>query len=115
MSEVKKEKALSDLTKKELYEKCVNNKELANDFEKFKSQIEEYKTQLEVRANYIQQLQMERDQLENNQNNIMPSPHEILQDYKAKLHKEKTEAEEFLKTKADKCKMVEDLLNNLKV
>ena len=73
MSEVKKEKALSDLTKKELYEKCVNNKELANDFEKFKSQIEEYKTQLEVRANYIQQLQMERDQLENNQNNIMPS------------------------------------------
>tara|TARA_R110000782_G_scaffold244500_2_gene331278 strand:+ start:63 stop:404 length:342 start_codon:yes stop_codon:yes gene_type:complete len=106
--------SLSSLTKKDLLTKCLEYKASLDEFSKFKNQIQEYKAQLEVRANYIQQLQIERDQLlEKAENNIMPSPHEILQDYKAKLYKDKTNAEEFLKTKADKCKMVEDLLNNL--
>ena len=115
MSEVPKEKTLSNLTKKELYDKCNTLIKIQAEYDEFKIQVEDYKTQLEVRGNYIQKLQKERDDLLFNKNSIVPSPHEILQDYKAKLHKEKTEAEDFLKIKADKCKMVEDLLNNLGV
>ena len=116
MSEVPKEKTLSNLTKKELYDKCNTLIKIQAEYDEFKIQVEDYKTQLEVRGNYIQKLQKERDDLLVPQHiTIMPSPHEILQDYKAKLHKEKTEAENFLKSKTDKCKMVEDLLNNLGV
>ena len=103
--------SLSSLTKKDLMAKCLEYKESLDEYSKFKNQIEEYKTQLEVRANYIQKLQIERDHLlEKTENNIMPSPHEILQDYKAKLYKDKTNAEEFLKTKADKYNMVDEIL-----
>ena len=113
MAEIIKNKPLSDLTKKELYQKCVDNKELANDFDKFKNQIEEYKEQLSVRANYIQKLQLQRDQLQANQPSEFVNPHEILQNYKAKLHKEKTDAEEFLKTKINKCEMIDNILESM--
>ena len=103
--------SLSSLTKKDLMAKCLEYKASLDEYSKFKNQIQEYKAQLEVRANYIQQLQIERDQLlEKTENNIMPSPHEILEDYKAKLYKDKTNAEEFLKTKADKYNMVDEIL-----
>jgi len=106
------EKSLSQLTKKELYDKCVENLEIKNEFNKFKEQVNEYKTQLDVRANYIQKLQYERDQLlEKTFEDLCP--HQILIDYREKLYKDKLESEEVLKTKADKCNMIDTILESL--
>lgn len=88
------EKSLSQLTKKELYDKCAENVEIKNEFNKFKEQVNEYKIQLEVRANYIQKLQYERDQLLEQEQ----SPVKILENYKQKLYKDKTKAEDKYNT-----------------
>tara|TARA_R110000764_G_scaffold20414_1_gene52479 strand:- start:22 stop:336 length:315 start_codon:yes stop_codon:yes gene_type:complete len=96
--------SLSSLTKKDLMAKCLEYKASLDEYSKFKNQIEEYKTQLEVRANYIQKLQIERDHLlEKTENIEMSSPQDILEKYKAKLYKDKTNAEE-------KYNMVDEVL-----
>ena len=84
MSEDPKPKTMSNLTKKELYDKC-------------KDYIKTYEEQLEVRGNYIQQLQKERDDLLNNAvDKVHPSLGELLSQQKEKLTKEKEKTDKQL-------------------
>ena len=90
MSEDPKPKTMSNLTKKELYDKCKDYIKIEEEFKKYKEQVATYEQQLEVRGNYIQQLQKERDDLLNNAIDKVPlSLGELLSQQKEKLTKEK--------------------------
>ena len=106
MTDIIKEKTLSNLNKKELYDKCNDLLKIKEEYDQFKSQIEEYKTQLEVRGEYIQKLQKERDDLLNNAVEKEPlSLEDLISEHKTKLYKEKQETEDRL-TLLDKFSLV---------
>ena len=95
MSEDPKPKTMSNLTKKELYDKCKDYIKIEEEFKKYKEQVATYEEQLEVRGNYIQKLQKERDDLLNNA--IGPvSLEELLSQQKEKLTKEKEKTDKQL-------------------
>ena len=95
MSEDPKPKTMSNLTKKELYDKCKDYIKIEEEFKKYKEQVATYEQQLEVRGNYIQKLQKERDDLLNNA--IGPvSLGELLSQQKEKLTKEKEKTDKQL-------------------
>ena len=97
MSEDPKPKTMSNLTKKELYDKCKDYIKLEEEFQKYKDQVSTYEQQLEVRGNYIQQLQKERDDLLNNAvDKVHPSLGELLSQQKEKLTKEKEKTDKQL-------------------
>ena len=92
-----KEKTLSNLNKKELYDKCTELLKIKEEYDQFKSQIDDYKSQLVVRGDYIQKLQKERDDLLNNAvEKEHPSLDDLISEHKNKLYKEKQEAEDRL-------------------
>ena len=92
-----KEKTLSNLNKKELYDKCNELLKIKEEYDQFKSQIDDYKSQLVVRGDYIQKLQKERDDLLNNAvEKQHPSLEDLISEHKKKLYKEKQEAEDRL-------------------
>ena len=97
MSENSTPKTMSKLTKKELYDKCKNYMTIEEEFNKYKEQVATYEAQLEVRGNYIQQLQKERDDLLNNAvDKVHPSLEELLSQQKEKLTKEKEKTDKQL-------------------
>lgn len=97
MSEDPKPKTMSNLTKKELYDKCKDYIKIEEEFKKYKEQVATYEEQLEVRGNYIQQLQKERDDLLNNAIDKVPlSLGELLSQQKEKLTKEKEKTDKQL-------------------
>ena len=97
MSEDPKPKTMSNLTKKELYDKCKDYIKIEEEFQKYKDQVSTYEQQLEVRGNYIQQLQKERDDLLNNAvDKVHPSLGELLSQQKEKLTKEKEKTDKQL-------------------
>ena len=90
MSEDPKPKTMSNLTKKELYDKCKDYIKIQEEFKKYKEQVATYEEQLEVRGNYIQKLQKERD------DKVHPSLGELLSQQKEKLTKEKEKTDKQL-------------------
>lgn len=106
MTDINKEKTLSNLNKNELYKKCTELLKIKEEYDQFKSQIDDYKSQLEVRGEYIQKLQKERDDLLNNAVEKEPlSLENLISEHKTKLYKEKQEAENKL-TLLDKFSLV---------